>query len=149
MERAGLAQKVLVDRTQRRAYDRRLVQEEEAARAPAPARPIASRRDPGAPSPTLPAGEAPPMPVPPQGATGSWLAGVRRDRGMTLDDVSAITKVSVAYLAAIEAEAWDSLPEPVYVRGFVSTLARTLGLDADGVARSYLDLMRASRRGGR
>lgn len=146
-DRAGRAQKVLVDRGQKRDYDRRLVQAEEAARAPAPARPSLPRREQAAPSLLPPAGEAaPPIPVPPQGATGAWLAGVRRDRGMSLEDVSGVTKVSVAYLAAIEAETWGSLPEPVYVRGFVTTFARTLGLDAEAVAKSYLELMRAGRR---
>ncbi len=150
VERAQRAQKLLLDRRQKRDYDRRLVQAEDASRPQLAAKPVyarpASTLSQASPAPSQPSHA---VPVPPQGATGAWLAGVRKERGLTLEEMSAITKVSVTYLSALEAEDYAALPEPVYVRGFLVTCARTIGLDADAVARSYLELMRASRpRGG-
>jgi cytoskeletal protein RodZ len=82
--------------------------------------------------------------MPEEGARGGWLADVRQRRGITLDELSGISKVSTTYLRAIEQEDFDVLPEPVYVRGFLIAYARTLDLDAEAVARSYLERMRGA-----
>ena len=76
--------------------------------------------------------------------TGAWLASVREKRAITLDEMSDISKVSLTYLRAIEEESFADLPEPVYVRGFLTAYSRTLGLDPDAVVQSYLDLIDAS-----
>ena len=48
------------------------------------------------------------------------------------------TKVSTTYLRCIEEEAFDRLPAPVYVRGFVTAYASAIGLNPKRVATSYM-----------
>ena len=69
---------------------------------------------------------------------GARLERVRVRRGIELDEIAGVTKVNPAYLRFIEEERFDDLPAAVYVRGFVKCYARCLGLDADRVARSYM-----------
>jgi cytoskeletal protein RodZ len=56
---------------------------------------------------------------------------------LTLSDVSEHTHIRSVYLEAIEAEDWNAVGPPVYVRGFIRTYARFLGLDADAAAAAY------------
>jgi flagellar biosynthesis protein FlhG len=142
LDRAAEAHRTLLDRKLRREYDRKLIEREGASSyftrpfGERPAKPVAVR--------PLPAHDAPPEPVPEEGVSGGWLASMRALRGVTIDELSSISKVSVTYLRAIEEESFSELPEPVYVRGFLMAYARTLNLDAEAVARSYLELMEAT-----
>ncbi len=68
---------------------------------------------------------------------GEWLRQARLRRGQTLDDIERTTRIGRVYLEALEAEQYDVLPAPAYVRGFARNYARALGLDADE-ARSRL-----------
>lgn len=69
--------------------------------------------------------------------TGARLRRARLLRGMEIDDVATATKITPAYLRFLEEERFDDLPAVVYVRGFIASYARCLGLDAQGAARSY------------
>lgn len=82
----------------------------------------------------------PPAPVitPDTEFTGSLLREVRESQGVDLHAVSQHTKVGVGYLSAIEADDFASLPALVYVRGFVTELAKYLKLDATQVSRTYV-----------
>ncbi len=103
---------------------------------------------PGTPLPVLPPPERPDKPAAPPPPeleiapdaefTGPLLRRVREARGVELDDIAQRTKISAAHLRAIEAEQYDKLPAPVYVRGFVVELAKVLKLDPARVATSYL-----------
>lgn len=55
----------------------------------------------------------------------------RTRRGITLDDAERTTRINRVYLEAIEDGRLETLPAPVYTRGFVRLYARFLGLDAD------------------
>jgi flagellar biosynthesis protein FlhG len=77
--------------------------------------------------------------------TGRLLAKVREARGIELEEVAKATKISVAYLKAIEAEAFSELPAMVYTRGFVQELAKYLKLDAAQVTKTYLLRLRQWR----
>jgi flagellar biosynthesis protein FlhG len=68
---------------------------------------------------------------------GARLRRARLQRGVEIDDVAAATKITPAYLRFLEEERFEDLPAVVYVRGFIASYARYLGLDAQGVARSY------------
>lgn len=59
---------------------------------------------------------------------GERLREAREQRGLTLDDVEASTRIRKAYLAALEAEDYASLPHPTFVKGFIRTYAALLGL---------------------
>ena len=69
-------------------------------------------------------------------ALGEEFRSAREARGLTLSDVAEQIHIRSVYLNAIENEEWSAIGAPVYVRGFIRTYARFLGLDAeDAVAR--------------
>ena len=69
---------------------------------------------------------------------GPRLRRARLRRGIEIDQIADVTKVSATFLLGIEEEAFDDLPAPVYVRGFLIAYARAIGLDARKVAASYM-----------
>jgi flagellar biosynthesis protein FlhG len=77
--------------------------------------------------------------------SGALLRKVRESQGIELSDIAQRTKISVAHLAALEAESASDLPAPVYIQGFVQTVAKFLKLDPAQVSKTY---MRRLREGG-
>ncbi|HEX6765442.1 MAG TPA: helix-turn-helix transcriptional regulator, partial [Polyangiaceae bacterium] len=77
--------------------------------------------------------------------TGRLLMKVREARGIEIEEIAKATKISMAYLRAIEAEAFSELPALVYTRGFVHELAKFLKLDAAQVTKTYLLRLRQWR----
>jgi cytoskeletal protein RodZ len=53
--------------------------------------------------------------------------------------VSERTKVTRHHIENIEAERFDQLPVPVYLRGILVAVARELRLDGAKVAKSYME----------
>lgn len=80
----------------------------------------------------------PPVITPDTEFTGPLLRAVRESQGVDLRDISQRTKVGRAYLEAIEEDDFGSLPAPVYVRGFVTEIAKLLRLDPAQVSRTYV-----------
>jgi flagellar biosynthesis protein FlhG len=74
--------------------------------------------------------------------TGPLLRKVRESQGIEIAEISSRTKISKAHLVALEDETYDHLPAIVYVRGFVTELAKYLRLDPAQVQRTYLRRMR-------
>jgi len=68
---------------------------------------------------------------------GERLKKEREKRGMTLEDVSGATKISVRNLRALEQEKFDQMPGGIFNRGFVRAFAKHLGLDDDQVVADY------------
>ncbi len=62
---------------------------------------------------------------------GALLAAARVRAGLSLDDVARRSKVGREHLEALEADDFDRLPAPVYVRGFLRLYAREVGLDPE------------------
>ena len=60
---------------------------------------------------------------------GKVLVDARVARGMTLQQVSASTKIPVSKLQAIERDEIESLPGGIFTRGFVRSYAEAVGLD--------------------
>jgi len=71
--------------------------------------------------------------------TGSSLKILREARGLTLEDVSRITKIPSKFVAALESEDLKRLPTRVYVQGFVKNLATLYRIDPKKSAAEYLD----------
>lgn len=69
---------------------------------------------------------------------GSLLRATREERTVDLDEVAKATMVRRQYLEALENEEWNSLPSPVFVKGFLRSYAEFLGLDKELVLRYYL-----------
>ncbi len=74
--------------------------------------------------------------------TGALLRKVRESQGIELVEIASRTKISRSHLVALEEETYDRLPAIVYVRGFVTELAKYLRLDPAQVQRTYLRRMR-------
>lgn len=73
-------------------------------------------------------------------ATGTFGESLRRERemrGVTLEEISAATRIATRFLRAIEGEQWDQLPGGVFNRGFVRAVARYLGLDEENIVAEY------------
>ena len=60
---------------------------------------------------------------------GEILKTAREEQGLSLEEISLLTKVNLKYLSAIEADNWDVLPSIVQQKGFVRTYARVLEID--------------------
>jgi flagellar biosynthesis protein FlhG len=70
--------------------------------------------------------------------TGARLRRTRLRLGLEIEQIAAVTKINPLYLRFIEDERFDDLPAAVYVRGFICSFAKHVGLDMDLVARSYM-----------
>jgi cytoskeletal protein RodZ len=78
--------------------------------------------------------------------TGELLRRVRESRGYSLHQLAERTRISKHHLENVEADHYEDLPAPVYLRGILMNLARELGLDPLRVSRSYLHLASKGRR---
>ena len=76
---------------------------------------------------------------------GSKLRRARMRRGIEIDTISDITKINPNYLRGIEEDAYAELPAPVYTRGFVTAYARTIGVDPQKVAGSFMARFEGAR----
>lgn len=68
---------------------------------------------------------------------GERFRAAREQRGLTLSDVAEHLRIRSVYLAAIEEENWKAIGAPVYIRGFLRTYARYLGLDAEEAVAAF------------
>jgi cytoskeleton protein RodZ len=68
---------------------------------------------------------------------GEHLKREREMRGVTLEEISAATRIAPRFLLALENEQWDQLPGGVFNRGFIRAIARFLGLDEDTLVSEY------------
>ena len=60
----------------------------------------------------------------------------RLARGLSIEDISNVTKINPIYLNAIESGEYDLLPEP-YIVLFIKAYAKEIGIDPDDAARRY------------
>lgn len=72
--------------------------------------------------------------------TGLELRQARERRGISLQQLSQSTKISLRVLQALERGDADVFPAPVYTRGFVRTYAKEVGLPDDVVRRYMAEL---------
>jgi len=72
---------------------------------------------------------------------GDEFRAAREARHLSLSDVSEQIHIRSVYLQSLEDEDWKAIAAPVYVRGFIRTYARFLGLDPEhAVARFNITL---------
>lgn len=70
-------------------------------------------------------------------ALGERFRAAREARGLSLSDVAEQIRIRSVYLAAIEDENWSAIGAPVYIRGFLRTYGRFLGLDTEEVVAEF------------
>ena len=68
---------------------------------------------------------------------GDALRDARTQTGATLADAAAETRIRESYLAALEEERFDHLGGDVYVKGFLRSYARYLGIDPEPLVEAY------------
>jgi cytoskeleton protein RodZ len=68
---------------------------------------------------------------------GEKLRRQREMRGVSLEEISATTKIGTRSLQAIEAEDFDKLPGGIFNKGFVRAYARFLGLDEEQTVADF------------
>jgi cytoskeleton protein RodZ len=62
-------------------------------------------------------------------SVGEDLARAREARGMSVDDVSAATRIRAGLIRSIEADDFDACGGAVYARGHLRSIARAIGAD--------------------
>lgn len=77
--------------------------------------------------------------------SGEFLKKIREYKNVELNRMADMTKVSKTYIRNIEDEAFDKLPASVYVRGFVYQYAKSLKLNPELVANSFLYRMKKAK----
>ena len=60
---------------------------------------------------------------------GERLRAAREEKGLSLEDVAAQTRIPQRHLESLETADWDKLPAPTYTTGFAKSCATAVGLD--------------------
>ncbi|MBD2137418.1 helix-turn-helix domain-containing protein [Anabaena sp. FACHB-1237] len=68
---------------------------------------------------------------------GNKLATIRKQKGLSLEDLVLLTRIPRRILLAIEEGNLSDLPEPVYLQGLISQFADALGLKGREFASSF------------
>lgn len=71
-------------------------------------------------------------------AFGERLRREREARGISLDEISAATKIGTRLLRALEDEQFELLPGGIFNKGYVRAYARHLGIDEEQAIADYL-----------
>jgi cytoskeletal protein RodZ len=85
---------------------------------------------------------------------GEYLRQEREKRGITIEQVASATKIGVKTLHALEGDQYAELPAKPFVRGFVNSYARFIGLDSKEILTRFGDFIdakahdRPNREGG-
>jgi len=79
------------------------------------------------------------------GEFGNKFRKEREKQGISLEDVSNVTKISSRMLRAIEDEQFDRLPGGVFNKGFIRAYAKHLGLNDDQAVTDYLACLQQSQ----
>ena len=74
-------------------------------------------------------------------AIGAEFAGARIAQGMQIAEVAQLLRISKHYLKHLEAGAFDQLPGPTYVSGYLRSYARVVGVDAVALTNRYRELL--------
>jgi len=70
-------------------------------------------------------------------ALGARLAHAREARGMSARQAANVLKLSINYVEALEAGAYEKLPGTTYVRGYLRSYARLLGMPERDVLEAH------------
>jgi len=68
---------------------------------------------------------------------GSALKEKREALGISLQEASSKTQIKLEFLQTLEEEAFDLLPDPSYLGGFLRRYAHFLGLDSDALSDAF------------
>ena len=78
-------------------------------------------------------------------SAGERLRVAREEKGLSLEDVAAQTRIPQRHLASIETGDWDNLPAPTYTIGFAKSYASAVGLDRTDIGNQLREEMGGQR----
>jgi len=70
---------------------------------------------------------------------GSMLRHARLSKNIELKEIADSTNISKYHLLNIENENFDELPARIYLKGFIVSYAKYLGLDAEKIANTIIE----------
>jgi cytoskeletal protein RodZ len=68
---------------------------------------------------------------------GETLAAAREERGLTVQQVSDVTRLRSAIISALEHDDFDAAGGAVYARGHIRSIARVVGADGDALVAEF------------
>jgi cytoskeletal protein RodZ len=74
---------------------------------------------------------------------GNYLRQERERQQVSLQEIAAATKIQLKFLEALEHDAYDQLPAPPFIVGFLRAYAQYVDLDSEMVLTAYRSLHRA------
>jgi cytoskeleton protein RodZ len=76
---------------------------------------------------------------------GERLRAAREEKGLSLEDVAAQTRIPRRHLESIETADWDKLPAQTYTIGFAKSYASAIGLDRTDIGEQLKGEMGGQR----
>lgn len=73
----------------------------------------------------------------PTTSLGNYLRQAREAKGISIEQVASSTKINVKLLHALESDSYDKLPAKPFVRGFISSYAKFLGIEPREVVSRF------------
>jgi transcriptional regulator with XRE-family HTH domain len=71
---------------------------------------------------------------------GKYLKAIREEKEISIDELAESTRINKAYLVAIEADKYGSLPEGPYLNLFLKSYTEALEIDYEKI-KSYLEVV--------
>jgi cytoskeletal protein RodZ len=75
---------------------------------------------------------------------GRYLKTEREVRQISLEELAQTTRIPLRHLASLEDDRLENLPGDVFVRGFLKSYAKAVGITIDEVLRRYEHQSRSS-----
>ena len=76
---------------------------------------------------------------------GDRLKAAREEKGLSLEDIAAQTRIPQRHLESIEVADWEKLPAPTYTVGFAKSYASAVGLDRSEIGDQLREEMGGQR----
>lgn len=68
---------------------------------------------------------------------GEKLKSIREEAQLSLDELSAETKIQKKYLQRLEREEFEKLPPAVYIKGFIQKWSKSCGVNAEDLVLQF------------
>ena len=72
---------------------------------------------------------------------GAFIKSEREKKGVSLKEISNVTKISHHVLEALESDHVEEFPYPAFAKGFLHTYAKQLGLNSNEIISRYVDFV--------
>lgn len=76
---------------------------------------------------------------------GGQLKKIRESKGLSISELSAVSKINVRFLQALEAGEFKTLPGNAFIRGFIKSYAKYCGGNEQKLLADYEALMKQQR----